>query len=61
MQVICKNCGKLVQEEVAIKMSVADFKSFQMTKMDLEGCSFFENEHHQYTQICKLCYDKKEW
>jgi len=55
MKVICKNCGKLADEDDAIKMSCADFAYWQMTK-DLPFVGVPDWHYRTYTQICQGCY-----
>uniref|UniRef100_A0A6M3L0H5 Uncharacterized protein n=1 Tax=viral metagenome TaxID=1070528 RepID=A0A6M3L0H5_9ZZZZ len=55
MKVICKNCGKPVPEDDAIRMSVADFKLWTGHKNEADIVSIFLDEHNIYTQICEEC------
>ena len=53
MKVICANCGNLISEEEAIKMSVVDYKIW---KSNADYVSFYDYENSKYTQICEECY-----
>ena len=56
MLVVCRSCGKLVDEKEAIRMTEASYKTFEMIKLDIKFIQLWDSDHHIYTQICKDCY-----
>uniref|UniRef100_A0A6H1ZYM6 Uncharacterized protein n=1 Tax=viral metagenome TaxID=1070528 RepID=A0A6H1ZYM6_9ZZZZ len=58
MNVICRECGKLVPEDEVIKMSMVEYKRWQTVIYDIPFMSYFPNEYNIYTQICEGCYKK---
>ncbi len=64
MKVVCRYCGKLTPEEQAIKMNIAEYKTWEMFMIGAEFTSFPTHSHQEYTQICAVCYrrsrEKKE-
>lgn len=52
MKVICRKCHKLVEEKQAIKLNEVAYKQLTM-----KAFSFQTDEYHQYTQICKKCWE----
>ena len=51
MLVVCRECGKLVDEKQAVRMSEVGFKTFQQYKYDIPFISYYSGEHEIYTQI----------
>jgi ribosomal protein S26 len=61
MKVICRNCGDLIPEDDAIKMTVAEFIRLNMAKYDIDFSSSTMVDAKTYTQICEPCYRKEKW
>jgi len=58
MKVVCKMCGKLEDENEAIKMNQVEIRTM---KMDLDGSefmSFYQGEYNIYGAVCQKCYGK---
>ena len=57
MKVICVQCGKLVNESLAVKMSVAAHKSFEQGRLNIPFMCIMQSDYSIYTQICEKCYN----
>jgi hypothetical protein len=61
MRVVCRHCGKLVDEKLAIKITVADYEECKMMLDDLPMISIPPNARNEYTQICEMCWKNLRW
>jgi len=60
MKVICRNCGGLIPEDQAVKMSLVEFKQWEMIKKEINFISYGQHEHNIYIQLCEDCYKGKK-
>jgi len=59
MKVICRKCNNLIDEDEAIKLSVAEYVLWKH-EVDCSIISFTsvgEADYHIYTQICQNCWE----
>jgi len=61
---ICKKCNELIPENQVIRMTIPEFKSWQLPRYRIGQSNNFASwglhEVNVYTQICQICYKKKK-
>lgn len=64
MKVVCTNCGDLVHEDDAIRLSQAQFEGIEMVKKDIPFMSvpvYDAERHWNKLSLCVHCYKKSKW
>ena len=57
MKVVCKICGKLEDENEAIKMNQVEIRTIRMDMADAEFMQFHAGEYQIYGAVCVSCYE----
>jgi hypothetical protein len=60
VKVTCRYCGELTPKEQAIRMNLAEYKTWEMVMVGAEFTSFSTSAHQEYTQICEVCFRKSK-
>lgn len=55
-KMICGYCGLLTPEDEIIKMTTADFKSYEQVRRNIPTIQIAPDDHQRWSYICEPCY-----